>query len=41
MNDLIAEFDQVNGPADPEVVAVKRAKITPGMPPYELVRDSG
>ncbi|MGW4235010.1 hypothetical protein ACWEF9_38090 [Streptomyces sp. NPDC004980] len=26
LNDLIAEFDQADGPADPEVVAVKRAK---------------
>ncbi|MFD5240719.1 MULTISPECIES: hypothetical protein [Streptomyces] len=32
MNDLIAEFDQANGPADPEVVAVKRAKITGNAP---------
>ncbi|MFC8639854.1 hypothetical protein ACWGNY_21935 [[Kitasatospora] papulosa] len=32
LNDLIAEFDQANGPADPEVVAVKRAKITGNAP---------
>lgn len=32
LNDLIAEFDQANGPADPEAVAVKRAKLTGNAP---------
>lgn len=37
LNDLIAEFDQANGPADPEVVAVKRAKLT-GSAPFPDIR---
>lgn len=28
LDELIADFDQVNGPADPEAVAAKRAKLT-------------
>ncbi|MFF1480754.1 hypothetical protein ACFVYD_24935 [Streptomyces sp. NPDC058301] len=28
LDELIAGFDQVNGPADPEAVAAKRAKLT-------------
>ncbi|MGW1072277.1 hypothetical protein [Streptomyces sp. NPDC002537] len=28
LDELIADFDKVNGPADPEAVAAKRAKLT-------------
>ncbi|GHC82169.1 hypothetical protein [Streptomyces flavofungini] len=28
LDELIADFDQANGPADPEAVAAKRAKLT-------------
>ncbi|MCX4547655.1 hypothetical protein [Streptomyces sp. NBC_01500] len=35
LNDLNAEFDQANGPADPEVVAVNRAKLTWNAPSTE------
>ncbi|KIF03971.1 hypothetical protein PL81_20460 [Streptomyces sp. RSD-27] len=28
LDELIADFDRVNGPADPEAVAAKRAKLT-------------
>ncbi|MER7465703.1 hypothetical protein [Streptomyces sp. NPDC097981] len=28
LDELIAEFEQVNGPADPQAVAAKRAKLT-------------
>lgn len=28
LGELIAEFDKVHGPADPEAVAAKRAKLT-------------
>ncbi|GGU22457.1 hypothetical protein [Streptomyces violascens] len=28
LDELIADFDKVNGPPDPEVVAAKRARLT-------------
>ncbi|MEW1635118.1 hypothetical protein AB0469_13675 [Streptomyces sp. NPDC093801] len=28
LDELIADFDRVNGPADPEAVAAKRAELT-------------
>jgi hypothetical protein len=28
LDELIADFDEANGPADPEAVAAKRAKLT-------------
>jgi hypothetical protein len=28
LDELIADFDKANGPADPEAVAAKRAKLT-------------
>ncbi|WP_374105371.1 hypothetical protein [Streptomyces sp. ISL-36] len=28
LDELIADFDKTNGPADPEAVASKRAKLT-------------
>ncbi|WP_329114913.1 hypothetical protein [Streptomyces sp. NBC_01353] len=28
LDELIADFDRTNGPADPEAVAAKRAKLT-------------
>jgi hypothetical protein len=30
LDELIADFDQVNGPADPLAVADKRARLTDG-----------
>ncbi|WP_409470776.1 hypothetical protein [Streptomyces sp. HC307] len=30
LDELIADFDQVHGPADPQAVAVKRARLTGG-----------
>ncbi|MER5440855.1 hypothetical protein [Streptomyces sp. NPDC002790] len=39
LNDLIAEFDQANGPADPEAVAIKRAKLT-GSAPFPDFREA-
>ncbi|MFF3766988.1 hypothetical protein ACFYYR_23265 [Streptomyces sp. NPDC001922] len=30
LDELIADFDKTNGPADPEAVAAKRAKLTGG-----------
>jgi hypothetical protein len=30
LDELIADFDGANGPADPEAVAAKRAKLTGG-----------
>ncbi|MEV6331219.1 hypothetical protein [Streptomyces sp. NPDC051909] len=30
LDELIADFDEANGPADPEAVAAKRAKLTGG-----------
>ncbi|MFE0174024.1 hypothetical protein ACFWZ2_17050 [Streptomyces sp. NPDC059002] len=32
LDELIADFDQVNGPADAEAVAAKRAKLTGSSP---------
>ncbi|MQY12884.1 hypothetical protein SRB5_30230 [Streptomyces sp. RB5] len=32
LDDLIADFDQANGPADPEAVAAKRARLTGDAP---------
>lgn len=32
LDELIADFDQANGPADPEAVAAKRAKLTGTVP---------
>lgn len=30
LDELIADFDKANGPADPEAVAAKRARLTGG-----------
>lgn len=30
LDELIADFDEIHGPADPEAVAAKRAKLTGG-----------
>jgi hypothetical protein len=30
LDELIADFDEVHGPADPQAVAAKRAKLTGG-----------
>ncbi|MBM7440495.1 hypothetical protein [Streptomyces sp. HB132] len=30
LDELVADFDEPNGPADPETVAAKRAKLTGG-----------
>ncbi|MEU9035274.1 hypothetical protein AB0D45_10210 [Streptomyces sp. NPDC048352] len=30
LDELIADFEEANGPADPEAVAAKRAKLTDG-----------
>ncbi|NEC66291.1 hypothetical protein [Streptomyces sp. SID9727] len=35
LDELIAEFDMVHGPADPEAVAAKRAKLTGSQPGAE------
>ncbi|WP_442816494.1 hypothetical protein [Streptomyces sp. NBC_01304] len=32
LSDLVADFDQVNGPADPEAVAAKRVRLTGSVP---------
>ncbi|MEV6315530.1 hypothetical protein [Streptomyces sp. NPDC051776] len=32
LDELIADFDEANGPADPEAVAAKRAKLTATAP---------
>lgn len=37
LDELIADFDQANGPADPEAVAAKRAKLT-GTTPLPVPR---
>ncbi|MFJ8213966.1 hypothetical protein [Streptomyces sp. NPDC096033] len=35
LDELIADFDRVNGPADPEAVAAKRAELTGRSPGEE------
>ncbi|MGP3921320.1 hypothetical protein [Nonomuraea sp. 10N515B] len=32
LNELIADFEKVNGPADPDAVAAKRARLTGDAP---------
>ncbi|MGW4825586.1 hypothetical protein ACWEP4_43705 [Streptomyces sp. NPDC004227] len=35
LDELIADFDKIHGPADPEAVAAKRAKLTEAHPGAE------
>ncbi|MDG9718523.1 hypothetical protein QC282_18245 [Streptomyces sp. DH24] len=41
LDELIADFDKVHGPADPEAVAAKRARLTGGAPNGGAAATSG
>ncbi|MET9493413.1 hypothetical protein [Streptomyces sp. NPDC006552] len=36
LDELVADFDEVHGPADPAAVAAKRARLTGGAPNAEV-----